>query len=349
MKSLIVHGLTRSGTTMLERLIDGQEGMACFSFLFSPYAWDQAMKRREASARTQAMSPEERGFLNLKQEVMRQYVSFIGIVAGENPYLPEGRTVTGETLISGIPLKKIIDGMELIALAKSAEELWSIDDALGELFGLKVFATHLTKQCFFAPRHLQKENAYWIEMVRNPYDRISSEVLAGPMIKLAHILKRTNDHFRFVNEFKHERFLVVRYEDMCVNPDREIERISDFLDEDVRNLPLLNYYGEPFRPNTSKNVLDGKGFLHQDDKYKSDIGGMNPERWREQADPSFIAMVNARVDARGLYERRRPPPFAVMRGRLRLAVLEGREALRNAIVRAFKALGINISRNLDEG
>lgn len=359
MKSLFLHGLSRNGTTMLESIIDSQDRMACFWYLFRLAEVHRACRADPDPPGPTGASVERRRFENVKQALLSQYIDFIGTVSGNNSFIEDDMEIGLDTRVSGVPMSKIIEGIRFIALAKTMADLLDIEQRLGQFFGLDVLAYRAGRTYSVAPRHmrqdgsywvemarwwLEKRNSYWIEVVRNPYDRLTSAMLMAPEAKFTEMLEETNAHFRFVSEMTHPRFLVIKYEDLCAEPDRELARISAFLGEPVVNRPLVNYYGRPFYPNTSENVLAGKFYMHQDSKYPSRIGGMKDGRWNDRITPAFAALVNARVDTRGLYEKMAVPAVIQLKGALKLARLDARERLRDAVVAGFRAIGLNVTR-----
>ncbi len=344
MKSFVIHGMTRSGGTMLERLFDSQEGIACFPFLFNIPEIIHVLNDDPLLNVYAGDTVEERKLNNLRRVLLARYAKFIAHICNKNPYKPKDMEIDVKTLVSGVPVGKIIDGIKLISLSRSIDQLLAIEQRLGHFFGLRMLGTHCTKSYECAPAYLEKENAYWIELIRNPYERISSEVLAAPMGKIGDILRKSDQHYRFAKEFSHDRYMVVKYEDICEQTDRELERISDFLGEEIKTVPLKNIYGNPFYPNTSQTVLKGGHFMDQDASHSSRIATSGKGKWLKRLPRSSVAMINARVDAGNYYPKIDVGLIDQIKGLARLLVIEGREALRNLIVWMFRIIGLEISR-----
>jgi hypothetical protein len=329
---------------MLERLIDSQQKMACFPFLFRINDQLSALENTAPNTHDMHATPEERHINNLKKILERQYLDLIDTATGINPFRNPDQTITEATHISGIPLRKILDGLSLISLSNKLEELQNIECRLGEFFDIDVFAVHYTRCVQLAPRYLEKNNSYWLELVRHPYDRIMSEILVAPQRKFTHILQDTQEYFSFIQEFRHDRFLLVKYEDFCARPEEELNKISEWLGEKVEIVPLLNLYGEPFYPNTSQSVYSGKSYFFQNKDMSSKIGSLDPARWRDKIPRNIIAAINARINFEDFYAQTKTSHTESIAGWAKLILLESRECLRGFIIQVFKIIGLNISR-----
>jgi hypothetical protein len=107
---------------------------------------------------------------------------------------------------------------------------------------------------------------------------------------------------------------------------------------------LLNYYGRPFYPNTSKSVLSGKSFTHQDKKYSSRIGSLKSDRWKDEKSPTFTAAITQNVHTNGLYESRPVSTLTGLKGAIWIRRVSLREKLRKVLLHLLGNFGFNISR-----
>lgn len=335
-KRLIVHGLSRSGTTMLERLIDGQDGVVCFPHLFSDDPLQRALNGTRDVSRAE--------FLEFKRDMMRRYSYFLSIVSGHNTYLAGNVVIGPKTLISGIELGRLSEGMEVLAECQDMKALRDVEARLAKLFAAKVFAEHWTKFHGLAPVYLERPNSYWIELVRHPYDRIMSDRLAAPGKKLIEVLEESHRHYQFAASYKHPRYIVVRYEDLCDRLDQELARLSTWFGQEIKDCELLNFYGQPFYPNTSKSVLEGKGYFHQDERRGSRIRPQADSGWREKISFEMAAMIQLRVDASPFYELKPVTGLPRIKASLKLWRLGLREALRAKVLWALSRMGLSIGR-----
>jgi hypothetical protein len=326
---------------MFERLIDAQDGMACFGELLGgsnfSHLFNVAIKPHETPTPELLLDTRRQCYLMQFAEYMAQ------IASGKLYSGPIGR-VDGTTLISGFPLKKLYGIFNLIADAASTDELDRIEQAIGAYLGVKLLGMQWKKSFHSAPDFLKKENAYWIEIVRDPYERLMSERLVGPGMKLVTVFERANDQLRFATEFRHPRYMIIKYEDLCLQTDRSLDRISEFLGERVKILPLRNLYGNYFYPNTAEHVLSGEHFTKQDPRRSFKLGSEDPYKWKDRIPPVFAAMISAAVDFRGLYEKRPISHDARIRAATKLAMLRARETARGAIVGLFDACGFTLVR-----
>lgn len=339
-KSLVISSLPRSGANMLERLIDAQEGMACFGELIGGpgfrQLFDATVKHQKAEA------PEL--LLDLRRQChMMHFAEYMALIASGKLY-SNPRRVDESTLISGFPLGKLYGIFNMIAAAASAEDLDHLEQTIGAYLGVRLLGMQWKKSYWLAPEFLKKSDAYWIEIVRDPYERIMSERLVGPGMKLLTVFERANGQLRFAAEFKHPRYMVLKYEDICLDPDRAIGRLSEFLGERIENLPLRNIYGDYFYPNTAEHVLAGEHFTKQDSRRSFGLGSEDPYKWGDRIPPVLSAMISEALDFRGIYEKRRPDIVARLRAGTELVRLRTREGLRNAIVGLFDTCGFSLVR-----
>jgi len=339
-KSLVISSLPRSGANMLERLIDAQEGMACFGELIGGPGFRQIF---EATVKHQKAEDPEL-LVDLRRQChMMHFAEYMALIASGKLY-SNPRRVDESTLISGFTVKKLYGIFNLIAGAANAEELDRLEKTIAAYLGVKLLGMQWKKSYWLAPEFLKKEDAYWIEIVRDPYERIMSERLVGPGMKMLTVFERANGQLQFASEFKHPRYLVLKYEDICLDPDRAIARLSEFLGERIENVPLRNVYGDYFYPNTAEHVLVGEHFTKQDSSRSSGLGSEDPYKWGDRVPPLLAAMITSALDFRGLYEKRRPNAVARFRADAELTKLRVREGLRDAVVGMFDACGFSLVR-----
>lgn len=325
---------------MMERLIDGQEGALCLSFAFGLHEIHRTLSRlRERDAAPETIAAA------VKRVMLEAYLDFLSNLEEGLRQRHGGGLPPDGGRVYGLPLARLYELKRFILEAGSLAELLGIDARIGAELGVRLMGQHQTKAFLLAPDYLEaRENAYWIEMIRDPYERIPSEVMAAPTAKFIDVLHTTTRHFEFVSGFRHPRYRVVRFEQVMSEPDKELARISEFLGFRIENRPLRNEFGEPFFPNTSLSVLEGGHFMDQNPKYASRIGGKKESVWASRIDPRSLAMIDAGVDTCGWYPRRTSSPGARLAGRLSVRALEAREVLRSGVNRLAGLAGLAVVR-----
>ncbi len=213
-----------------------------------------------------------------------------------------------DRLAYGFTAPKLFAAVDAI---RTFDRLWDVADlmeVMGRRLGVAVMATKWTLCHRFAPVFLESEHAYWIEVVRNPYAKISSGLRIG-LSDLGHLtLPITQDALRFASTFKHERFRVLRYEEVCTEPDAVLDEISKWLGVEVRNRDLVNREGGPFHGNSSDNVEHGQPDWYQDQTVAPRLGALDRERWRQHLSPTELELINLSLDFCGLYPKEKTSP-----------------------------------------
>jgi len=159
---------------------------------------------------------------------------------------------------------------------------------------LKLVASKWNCGHAYAPKFVKSVNCYWLEIIRNPRDRFISSRLAH-RDSLFRAIRMSSSNLKFVSSFKHPRYKVVRYEEFCGDSDKFVEGISDWIGLEIKNVQLKNPYGLPSKPNTSKNVTEGREFYYQDTLQSSAINTIEQE-WKR----NYISAVEEQIIAKGI-------------------------------------------------
>ena len=229
-----------------------------------------------------------------------------------------------------------------IAESREPENVAGFLASTGERFGKRVFGVKWTGAHRYAPVFLEANaDAYWLEIIRNPYARKSSVAFSHGANAFASA-KMSHDQFDFVSQFRHKRYRVLRYEDICASADETAETLSSWLDEEIANCGLRDPLGKPFRPNTSENIVRGKSdrFSFQDPSLGAHIGALDPNRWQSRITEFDIALINRVVDFHGYYEHKTPGS----RARVGAAYFDAWHRLRALLGRTLRSLPTRIGR-----
>lgn len=265
MKFLVINGLARSGTTMIERLIDSQENMISFGQL-----WElpTLIAENTGGYKAQILKTDYSAFLHtdylgdLDIERSRKILtsglaSYLDIKLGHAHYdRPE--TEDTEAMLNGLPISAFDQIKKRAENTTNADEIRNplrlIEPVVGDN---RVIATKWNMCHRYSSVFLRDPDAYWLEIVRDPKTRFASFYVSHKIDPYFAIFQ-SNDLFNGIRAFNHPRHLVVRYEDLTNDLTAALQHISSWLGEEIKDVELVNHFGMPFRPNTSQNALSGK-------------------------------------------------------------------------------------------
>lgn len=361
-KALVVNGLHRSGTNMLGRLIDSQPNMICMGNVFEMLKIIARMRdvgdknniiRESFTTGNNKITPKS--YPHLRSALVGNFVAEIADVRWQSPFYSDG---TGR--VYGLSLAEIFEMTDVIVAHEPISDIASLLASIGEKLGVAVLGTKWNAAHNYAPEFLSSPNAYWLEIVRNPYATRASDELRHRNITWSNF-KDHEDALRFASKFRHQRFHVVRYEELCNDTDNCLRKMSDWLGEEIKNVELVNPLGGKFYAMTTHRIRDefdrpagqaprqrlgGQGSFYevQDSTLDSRIGTLDLDRWRKTFTDKDIAFLNLAIDFHGLYEKEP----ASLPGRIyaysRMARVMAYETLKSIVRGILKPLGIHITR-----
>ena len=346
-KSLIVNGLNRSGTTMVGRVLGSQPGIVCIGGLFEMVRIIAEMRgfsdKGPIVCKDFTSGPNlitERSEEVLRVQLVRRFLTAVSFPLfldyesapnGDNNSWPYGLTP-----------KQVFKLVEIIRTYSPIRDISGLMGSMGRHLGLRVMSAKWTHCHKYAPVFLDSPNAYWIEVVRRPYARISSGLRGGWSMTDADSLRQTEDALEFAGRFRHSRYRVLRYEDLCDDPDNVLLELSEWLGVTLKNTPLLNPLGGPFRGNTSENVVAGKPYWHQRSDQAPRVGAVNQDRWRAHLSSSDIAFINRALKTFGPYEKE--AAAATLASTIEYLRLRSRLHTKRIVKAVFNCLGLSVSR-----
>ena len=346
-KSFVVNGLPRSGTTLLERVFDSQRDITCFVHLFDILTFIARAKGfgSKESVMFEDFTSKE---FSLTEQSIAEWRGFMAATLAGSIFAPE---ITSEKNIGGNALDQIHgiafdDYMKIVRIIADADDPADISSILGGI------ATHLNKAAVgvrwtayhrYAPVFLRSDNAYWIEIIRDPYQRCMSDKLVLETY-LGDFIRQTQDSLNFVSDFKHPRFTFIRFEDLIGDTKTTLKNLSDFLDTEIEETELMSPLGEPFKPNTSLNILDGKSMHYQNQNYGSRIGALAHDKWASKMTDYDRSLITKSINLRGLYEARPSTAGSSARAVVALAGMKFQRGLKNIVNGALAQLGYKITR-----
>ncbi|MDE0539625.1 MAG: sulfotransferase [Rhodospirillales bacterium] len=329
-KSFVVNGLRRSGTTLLERVFDSQPNITCFSFKFDILTFI-----------AQAKGLDGKGAVMFEDFTSEEFSLSERSIAEWRLFMAESLTgaLFGEELAYGKISEKATDQiygmsfdnyMKIIRVIEDADDPADISSILGGIaahLNKAAVGIHWTFSHRYAPVFLRSDNAYWIEIIRDPYERRMSDKLRSGTHFLDFI-RHTQDGLNFATDFKHPRFMFVRFEDLIDDTKTTLKKLSDFLDTEIEETELIHPMGGPFKPNTSLNTLDGKSTNYQNGDYGSRIGALSRDKWASKMTDYERSLITRSINLRGLYEARPGTAGSGARAAVALAGMKFRRGLK---------------------
>ncbi len=273
-KFFVVNGMFRSGTTMIERLLDSQEGGRCFSHLCEmPEILAQTFR-----IGTKLDLVTDDGLAGLVAGAAPQALkkAILLNLAGYITRFDHSRYGDGQAdRLHGLALADYMAVFEALVRRPAVADLRDVLAVFAERGDTRLLGSKWTACHRYAPLFLARPDTYWIEVVRAPLDRYQSARLSHgqPLVQAA---RHSADNYRFAGSFRHPRYAVLKYEEICADPAAAAGRLGELLGEEVAAVDLKDPHGGAFKPNTSRNELEGRAFFHQDPAASSAI---HVNRW----------------------------------------------------------------------
>jgi hypothetical protein len=342
---LVINGLHRSGTTMTERLFDSQPNVVCFNLFFQiirAVAITRGFSDKgEIATEDFGSAPnviDEQNEYSVRSHFLTDYIHHVYW-----PYLLKSSGVGRDDPLFGIERETLLGFTEIISEHEDISDIASLLMKIGDQLGVPVCATRWTLHHRYAPVFLKHPEARWLEIVRNPYARISSERVSHHG-NFAVVIAQQQDNLDFVANFKHDRYKVLKYENLCNDTDRALADVSEWLGAEIKNRDLIGIDGRPFRPNTSDNRRQGRGIYDGDENMPARIGSLDLDRWRAHLSDSDIAVLNNLLDFHGLYETETISGLSRFKGDQRAVYIRIGAGLKNSVKNMIRRLGITIHR-----
>ncbi len=352
---LVINGLPRSGTTMTERLFDSHENMLCFTDAFPMISIIASLrgiggkeKIMQESFEDEKNTISEKSFNNLRVDLIRSILHVISqssrISGGA-----QGASPAEDKKLYGMSPTKILEIVNVIYSHESISDLASLLQKIGEHVGVELAATKWTAQHQYAPVFLKNPAARWIEIVRNPYARFASErVIRSVPEDILILLKQMQDGLSFAATYKHERYKVIRYEDLCERTDETLADLSNWLGLKVSSIDLVNPLGEPFRPNSTENVVNKQDLFFHDSNKEARIGATDINNWRKRLTNINKAIINSQINFYNFYEKEDVPFSAHAQAEISLLKAALVSGMKGVIKKSMNRFGYTIGKRPPE-
>lgn len=233
MKTIVViNGLARGGTNLAANLLAAQEGwhvsdaaiaeIACIDqFLPTDFINHYPKSLSYAEVRVMVDGALERFKARCVEKLVQTVCpSYHSIKTKYHAHIGS---------YYGVPIDTWGKYLAEIAAIPSFDDLENVYQRLAETIRCTVLAHRTTALSSYAPAFLSRsKHHYWIEVVRDPFDRAVSSRRGHAQCLAQSFLqsKWQLDHLKRANG---ENFIAVNYEDLCVNPRQCFERISEIL------------------------------------------------------------------------------------------------------------------------
>jgi len=314
---LIINGLHRSGTTMTERLFDSQPDITCFPLYFQiiraiAYAREFTDK---GEIMTEAFDEAPNKISEKNDFAVRSHMLMDHIQRVYSPYLETPRQAEEGDAMFGLDRQTVLGFSEILATHGDLSDVAGLLQKIGRQIDVKVCATRWTTHHRYAPIFLKNPDAYWLEVVRNPYARIVSERVSHAG-NFPVVIEQQQDSLDFMARYQNPRYKVLKYEDLCNDTDNVLKDLSQWLGVEVGNVDLRAANGSPFRPNTSDNRRKGRDIYEKDESLAARIGALDQDRWRTNASPLYTAILNNALNFHGLYQKENTGPSKDLLGKI---------------------------------
>lgn len=233
MKYLVIDSIARSGTTLFSSLVRTQKQCVTFDGNFvEPYNLFGIPN-----------PPLKTGFKKIKfttdrKPNLNKYRNEI-INAFENP-LVRDRILMGKTL----PEWKLFLEQDF----NSFDELY---DRIAKIYNSELIGFRWNQSLFYSPLWLQRSpEHYWAIVVRNPLDRTVSNMKTHnwnfqDCVDLS--IEMNNKYLKLKEVFPRQTILIY-YEDLIVNPKKEMSIFFTKIDFPIKNLEINNLVGSNNKP-----------------------------------------------------------------------------------------------------
>jgi hypothetical protein len=286
-KIIVINGLARGGTNLAANLFAAQEGWHVSDAAIAEIACiDQFLSKDFVNHYSKALSsPQVKALIDGELEKFKARC-VDRVVQTVCPSYHTIKTKYHAEIGSyyGVPIDTWGKYMRDIAAIQSFEALDNIYQDLAERIGCGALAHRTTALTSYAPAFLSRSpNRYWIEIVRDPYDRaISSR--KGHAQGLTESFLQSKWQLDHINQIDCDRFIQLRYEDICVDPSKCVEKVC----ADV-GIGLQQFRSEPVTPdmacfygNSSANPDIFNQVKKEKPIYMDSIGGGNNLSRRER-------------------------------------------------------------------
>lgn len=190
----------------------------------------------------------------------------------------------------GISAEKWGQYLVEISQVKKLNDLDEVYQHFSEIVGCGVLAHRTTAMTSYAHSFLSRSsNHYWIEIVRDPFDRAVSS-RKGHAQCLTQSILQSKWQLEQIRKIEHNNFILVKYEDICKDPEQVVQAICNRV-----GVSLKEFNPSPLTPDMScfyGNSSNNPDIFNQVKKdtaiYMDSIGGGGQLTTRERKLGEYI-------------------------------------------------------------
>lgn len=286
-KIVVINGLARGGTNLASNLLAAQKGWHVSDAAIAEIACiDQYLPKDFVNHYPKALGQSDvNAIINSRlEEFKTRCVNHIAQTVCPTYHTIKTKYHVGIGSYYGVPIDTWGKYLRDIAGIQGFDELDSLYLGLAETIGCSVLAHRTTALTSYAPAFLSRSsNHYWIEIVRDPHDRAVSS-RKGHAQCLTQSFLQSKWQLDHIKKIENEKFIQLRYEDICIDPGKCVERIYSDLGIEFQQVRL-----SPVTPDMScfyGNSSTNPDIFNQVEKdkpiYTDSIGGGGNLSYREK-------------------------------------------------------------------
>jgi len=277
-KIVVINGLARGGTNLAANLLAAQNGWHASDAAIAEIACiDQFLPKDFINH-----CPKSPAQFDVGAIVDPQIEKFKDrcVAAVARTVCPSYHTIKTRyhaeiTSYYGVPISEWGKYMQAISNIEKFDALDSLYLDFAETIGCDVLAHRTTALTSYASTFLSRsDNHYWIEILRDPFDRAVSS-RKGHSQCLAQSFLQSKWQLDQIKKITHTNFILIKYEDICTDPRRCVDQICSALGVDCKQFipspvtpDMSCFYG-----NSSKNPDIFNQIPKEIPIYKDSIGG----------------------------------------------------------------------------
>lgn len=246
MKFFVLDSIARSGTTLLSAILRSLDGCDTLDGVFiEPFACEEfdGLEWPHGYGNKPLLSPTEKPNLSIDR-----------LKKNSTANLHSERLSGGK---SKEEWNKVLE-----------DKHFNIDDlynSIASSYDAKVLGFRWNQQIFYSRIWLERSpDNFWMTIVRNPYDRIYSNMKTHnwPFEQALSVTNNYNKCYRFLEQ-NYKNFILIKYEDLILKTDFVIENLTKKLSLPYFKISANNLLGSNYKTYRSQGHRAGKDGKHR--------------------------------------------------------------------------------------
>tara|TARA_X000000950_G_C13920090_1_gene662965 strand:- start:5630 stop:6613 length:984 start_codon:yes stop_codon:yes gene_type:complete len=265
-KILVIDGLARSGTTLLSSLIHSQETSKCYRGIFHEfYACDIGKGKRDYAlcplieSNKEIKIVQKYNFLSNFLLTIKKNMPNLGKLQKFTPIFlslellkkNSLKVINKKNQIDYFSINEWDNLIEFLEI-KNYQDLDNFYQNLSKEFKVDLLAFRWNQGYSYINKWLRNPNHYWVSVIRNPISRSLSD---HKVFKENHRLgvSYTKNFAKIISEVDNPNHLTIYFDDLILNPKRQLERIFQMTGLKLPNinLKLVQQSGENYKIESS--------------------------------------------------------------------------------------------------